>query len=158
MGGLTPLLCAKGTLTLLTGTPVLYATRTVLDDLDFAVVTAPHVHMTRMWGVWMCFFQAPLELAFAWFVRGTPRHIFVLVETLFEVALCIEVVADRRTGNVAHYSSAVENAYIATVVVFATTLLYCPDPVVDEALNTKALVLVATMASCLLLLQVLSLD
>ncbi len=129
--GLTRLLLIKSALTALSGIPVLLSPKNILDNLGFPTITPPHVHMTKMWGVWMCCFQTLLEASFGLYVGGLARNLFVFIEGVFEVALLMEVIVDRRTINAAHYSDVVENTYILTVLAFFTTLFNAPDPVVD---------------------------
>ena len=92
----------------LSGLPVFLAPKKVVDPLGFPKLTAGHIHMTKMWGLWMCVFQAPLEAGMAFYVEGTARNLFGLVEGAFEIALLLEVCFDRRTKNVAKYSSPIE--------------------------------------------------
>lgn len=136
--GLTRLLLGKSILTVLSGLPVLLFPKRILDDLGFPLLTPPHIHMTKMWGVWMCCFQALLEATFALHVGGVGRNLFVLVEGVFEAALLMEVIADRRTANAALYSAPIEGTYALTVVAFFATLINAPDPVLDVAAQRRA--------------------
>ena len=155
MDAITVLLCVKGVITVATGWPVIAATRSVLNDLNFKVVTAGHLHMTKLWGVWMCFFQAPLELSFAFYVRGHPRNLFLAVETLFEISLYVEVVADRRRANAAHYSASVECAYLVTVIVFLFVLLNHPDPIHDKNHSKDSYIFLCGVGAWFLTMQLL---
>ena len=135
---ITCLLLVKSVLTALSGLPVLLRARSLLDDLGFPVITEAHVHMTTMWGVWMCCFQALLEATFALHVCGMSRNLFVLIEGVFEIALLVEVAADRRTADAARYSAPIEVVYALTVLLFFSTLLLAPDVVADPGRQRRA--------------------
>ena len=148
--GLTRLLFIKSALTALSGLPVLLFPKKIIDNLCFPTITPPHVHMTKMWGVWMCCFQALLEASFGLYVGGLGRNLFVFIEGVFEVALLMEVFVDRRTINAAHYSAVIENTYIFTVLAFFTTLLNASDPVVDIIHQRHALCFVGLFSALML--------
>ena len=148
--GLTRLLFGKSILTVLSGLPVLVAPKKILGDLGFPLITPPHVHMTKMWGVWMCCFQVLLEMTFALHVQGVARNLFVLIEGVFEVALLMEVAVDRRTTNAALYSAPIEGTYALTVLTFFGVLLWAPDPVLDAAAQRRALRFVSIMSALML--------
>jgi hypothetical protein len=152
--GFTILLGLKCVLTLVSGLPVLLKPKPIVDALNFPVVTPQHLHMVKMWGVWMVFFQVLLESVFAFFVVGTARNIFGLVEGIFEIALLVEVMFDRRKHNTTNYTAVIEVTYALTVVFFFGVLLFFPDPAEDEALQNRAFAFVGTFAALLLATQI----
>jgi hypothetical protein len=157
MYGFTLLLGIKSVLTALSGLPVFLAPKKVVDPLGFPKLTAGHIHMTKMWGLWMCVFQAPLEAGMAFYVEGTARNLFGLVEGAFEIALLLEVCFDRRTKNAAKYSSPIEVTYLITVLLFFGVLFFAPDPVDDAGEYAKALVGTSVIVAVALILQVIGL-
>lgn len=138
--GISRLLGWKSILTVIAGLPVLCQPLEVLKPLGFKLITPHAIHMTKMWGVWMCLFQALLEATFAMHVEGLARNLFVLVEGVFEIALLLEVMWDRRLAEPANkYSEVIELMYMLTVLIFFGVLLFAPDPVEDRAKQRRAL-------------------
>jgi uncharacterized membrane protein len=158
--GWTVLLGVKSFMTLfLGGLFVLGKPRAAIAELPYKTLTSGHIHMVKMWGVWMSFFQAPLEVSFAYFVQGSARNVFGLIEGWFEVALLVEVMWDRRTANAAHYSKPMEITYFLTVVAFFGVLILAPDPVPaeDEEMNRNALLCGTGVCVLSFLVQILGL-
>ena len=152
--GITYLLGFKCVLTLLSGLPVLLTPRAVLDPLGFKVITPAHVLSTKMWGVWQSYLQCLLELTFAFFVRGTPRNLFLLCEAMFEVGLAVEVHHDYTTTNAGKYSDAIHKVYLGSPPLFFAILLLCPDAATDVATQRKAYAAIASLSALLLGAQV----
>lgn len=73
---------------------------------------------TRMFCMWQLFFQVPLELAFALFVHGTSRNIFVAIECLFEVSLSVYSLHDLLTTRLAAGSTGPAGFIVMAITVF----------------------------------------
>ena len=90
--------------------------------------------MIVMWGIWQCFFQAPLELVFAFSgaVKGTPRNLFLFCENIFEIALLVDALVEPQfTPKI--------NTIISVVTVLAMTLvlIFARDPTSSETQPDK---------------------
>ena len=75
-----------------------------------------------MWAVWQLFFQAPLELLFGFGFAGYGRQrtVFLLAETIFEVALLVEC-AYLKHHQLPYYQG---DAFL--VIAVATVALFLP--------------------------------
>ena len=116
------------TQTIPSGIIVLTQPEKMVDMLacDDACDTPELVHMIVMWGIWQCFFQAPLELTFAFSrsVAGAPRNLFLFCENIFEIALLVDALVEPQFTPTVNLVLSV-----LTVVGMTLCLIFARDPV-----------------------------
>ncbi len=104
-------------LTLPSGLYILYDTESAAFQSD----NVYYVHLAFMWGIFMTFFQFPLEVLASLGYFRDSTHLFVACEALFEYALAVEAFYNRYHGKVWYQG----NMYLSMALGYALLLSMC---------------------------------